>query len=267
MANQADLTRSELIEKANEVGFEITQRTFTDWVARGLLAQAHRSGAGRGSKAGTWSENQAVLLQVLLRLQPQAKHLHVLANIPVWLWLRHGDDYVDTTQAHRAMETWAEKNVVGARSQVKRTARELVSDLGSERPPSNTLVDGLALILTGKNTTTAMITKAIDQSVRPELSKLFAAPSLDRPIDDVEAYLRLLRWRIEGAQAFAPGQSHVSAATPEMEQARFAYRASRFGYTTSLGRNLDQLEINDEVNNACLQFSAQFGILRERTRP
>jgi hypothetical protein len=107
---QPEYTVDELVELALEAGFEASVRLICDWESLGLLDSPRRRplGRGRGSQKGVWSEAQKNLFLSLLhhRRQLPANRVAGLANIPVWLWLWWGDDFVPLRQARKALATW-----------------------------------------------------------------------------------------------------------------------------------------------------------------
>ncbi|MFK0014892.1 hypothetical protein [Streptomyces sp. NPDC091027] len=103
-----------MIENARAAGFDIQKRTIHDWIARGLLDQPVRRGAGRGSRPGLHSVNQRKLFLLLLSKREQMPKLPALALVPLGIWLWWGEEWVSTRQALKAFRTWFGD---GARSQ------------------------------------------------------------------------------------------------------------------------------------------------------
>ncbi|MGW6417177.1 hypothetical protein [Streptomyces sp. NPDC055055] len=95
-----------MLEDARAAGYDIQKRTIHDWVARGLLDQPVRRGAGRGSRPGLHSVNQRKLFLLLLSKREEMPKLPALALIPLGIWLWWGDEWVPTRQALRAFGTW-----------------------------------------------------------------------------------------------------------------------------------------------------------------
>lgn len=124
-------TKKELLDYARGHGFELKERTFNDWVQRGLIANATRQGRGPGQGvASVWSTNQAHLLLKLLDLHKETSRLADLARLPVGLWLYFGDDYVDTKQAMKAMKTWADGYGSVSSRRAGQPARDLAEQIG-----------------------------------------------------------------------------------------------------------------------------------------
>ncbi|MFD7963000.1 hypothetical protein ACFV5J_19580 [Streptomyces zaomyceticus] len=95
-----------MVEDARTAGYDIQKRTIHDWIARGLLDQPVRRGAGRGSRPGLHSVNQRKLFLLLLIKREEMPKLPTLALIPLGIWLWWGDEWVPTRQALRAFGTW-----------------------------------------------------------------------------------------------------------------------------------------------------------------
>ncbi|MFD7460266.1 MULTISPECIES: hypothetical protein [unclassified Streptomyces] len=99
-------TLEDMIEDARAAGFDLQKRTIHDWIARGLLDQPLRRGAGRGSRPGLHSENQRKLFLLLLTKRDEMPKLPMLALIPLSIWLWWGVNWVPTRQALKALATW-----------------------------------------------------------------------------------------------------------------------------------------------------------------
>lgn len=123
-------TKEELLTEAHDHGFDLTKRTFTNWVQKGLLANATREGRGPGAGVGSvWPDSQRRLLLKLLDEHSPTNRLASLAAIPVGMWLYFGDSYVDTKQTMKAMRTWADGVGKVSRRKAAAPARELAEQL------------------------------------------------------------------------------------------------------------------------------------------
>ena len=92
-------------------GFAPSKRLLSDWVSLGLLDQSTRRGLGRGKGTeATWPQQQLNLFLALLEKHPTVSHIAPLCNLPVFLWLWFGDEFVPTRQARRALMTWGGAN-------------------------------------------------------------------------------------------------------------------------------------------------------------
>jgi hypothetical protein len=107
----ATWTAEDLIAAASAAGLAATPRLIRNWTEEGLIDRPVVRGRGRarGVEAGVWSKLQLNLFVALLT-QRQTKGVRLdasLANVPVWLWLWYGDQYVPIRQVRRALRTWA----------------------------------------------------------------------------------------------------------------------------------------------------------------
>src|SRR5437660_1550469 len=105
-------TAEDLVRAAHERGFEdVSSRLVVDWVQRGLIDQPTKTGrgpgGGRGTRKGTWPRFQRDLfLREVDQHHDRARRIATLCNIPVFVWLWWGDDWVPLRQVVRAMDTY-----------------------------------------------------------------------------------------------------------------------------------------------------------------
>ena len=104
-------TLEQLRTEAAGIGQPISERALLDWVAQGLIDRPQRRGLGRGKgSVSTWPDEQRRLLLALLAkrgtILGDRKSIRALLNIPVWLWLYWGDQYVPLRQVRLALQTW-----------------------------------------------------------------------------------------------------------------------------------------------------------------
>lgn len=117
----------ELADLAAREGLSASPRLLRRWVQLGLIDRPLRRGLGRGRGVeATWSANQARLLLELLKAQTSGANIGALCRVPVWLWLRWGDDYVPVRQVRRAMRTWSEFARRPSWTDADRVARDVV---------------------------------------------------------------------------------------------------------------------------------------------
>src|SRR5712692_2245104 len=127
----------DLVREAHERGFkEVKPRLVVDWVQLGLLDKPTKTGrgkgGGRGTKKGVWPQHQADLFFSLLdQHRRQAKRIPTLCNIPVFVWLWWGDEFVPVRQVHRAMLTYAGAYRRSSATRARYSGREVARDLGS----------------------------------------------------------------------------------------------------------------------------------------
>jgi hypothetical protein len=102
-------TSNELVALAQAHDPSFKPRTLADWPGYGLLAEAEREGRGPSRGVGrSWTAPQAIVFLSVVRLRKDGKRRRSdLANVPVFLWLVFGEDYVPLGQVRRALATWA----------------------------------------------------------------------------------------------------------------------------------------------------------------
>lgn len=143
-------TRAELLEAATAQGTPASDRLVDDWVAVGLLDRPERRGLGRGrGSIATWSENQLELFLMLLhkRQRQGVRHQATLCNIPVFLWLYLGEEYVPLRQARRALGSWIGANRRSSWRRARHAARLVTEQLsypGAPRGVVKNLEDEIA---------------------------------------------------------------------------------------------------------------------------
>jgi hypothetical protein len=126
----SEYTKEQLIIESRELGYPVSEKKFERWVDWGLLDTATPVGRQRGAGVGRfWPERQRKLFLCLVE-QHEAHSIRVLGNIPIFIWLWWGEDYIPIWQARRLME-----NFTRARSP-RNWARQIVSDFA--RPGADT---------------------------------------------------------------------------------------------------------------------------------
>jgi len=134
-----EYSAGDLVQGAHDRDFQqVKQRLVVDWVQRGLLDKPRKTGrgagGGRGSKKGVWPEAQAELFFTLLdQHQRAATRIPTLCNIPVFVWLWWGDDYVPVRQVRRALGSYAGAYAKSSLAAGRYSARALTKDLGNPR--------------------------------------------------------------------------------------------------------------------------------------
>lgn len=124
-------TIDQLVADAAQAGYRVGVRLIRDWTELGLLEYPQRRPAGRGhgSRQAVYSANQRNLFLTLLHHRPNNK-IKSLARIPVGIWTYWGDEYVPTSQALRAMNTWLGDPRV-SKKQARQSAQEILRQLDS----------------------------------------------------------------------------------------------------------------------------------------
>ncbi len=120
-------TTETLLADAQARGHQATARLVVEWTRRGLLDRpvVRGKGQGKGRTKGEFSRNQRQLFLALLDKRALgATQFRSLAQVPIFIWLYFGDDYVPTRQIVRALASW-----VGDAGSSKERARETADQL------------------------------------------------------------------------------------------------------------------------------------------
>jgi hypothetical protein len=112
-------TLTQLRAEAAAVGHRVSERMVLGWVAQGLIDRPDRRGLGRGKgSVATWPDEQRRLFLALLakrgEIQSDRKPIRALLNLPVWLWLYWGDQYVPLRQVRLALRGWGPSALGGS---------------------------------------------------------------------------------------------------------------------------------------------------------
>ncbi len=277
-AGPRSYTKAELLQAARDAGFTPSGRLLTDWVTLGLLDQAQRRGLGHGKgTTATWPENQLKLFIALLEKRPQVKRIVALCNIPIWLWLWFGDDFVSLRQARRALATWA-----GARGQAdswqaaRGSAEELIGKFAhpdASRAARERLTEVIARTAYGKPFEADEVLAAFRPVFDPKgEGRTIGSPELSfRP----EHYVFIIESRLA---ALAGLRSQTTLDDGAFEWARTEYRVSRRDYAALVPRIAADPEaadaflhrtqsglvlaptLDDIVNQSCVDLLTVLGI-------
>jgi hypothetical protein len=197
---QQEGTIEDLLNDARARGFPATERLIHDWVALGLLDHPTRRsrGAKGGSEKALWSAAQRNTFRALVDKRPQVKGITALCNVPVFLWLWWGEEYVATRQARQALATWAGKGAVSlqaARRQA-REATEFLDDIGASRDQRDRLVKALSDTSYMARVDRNVLSDAIREVFDPEGGgRTFGSSLMPMSIDD---YVDLISARLLG---------------------------------------------------------------------
>lgn len=129
---EAGYTADDLIAAAIKAGHpELSARTITDWVQKGLLDQPARRSKGRnkGSDKALFPENQRDLLLLILDKRGDSSGIAHLLRIPIAIWLYWGDDYVPTRQALRALTEWARRHQTSSQARARDGVDGLIAQI------------------------------------------------------------------------------------------------------------------------------------------
>jgi hypothetical protein len=120
-------TIDDLIQDARALRFTATKRMIYDWVGLGLLDHPVRRTRGDGgSDKALWSPKQRNLFRILVMKRPQARRIWQLCQFPILFWLDFGTEYVPTSQAALAMQTWAHQNSSPSVRASRESARQIL---------------------------------------------------------------------------------------------------------------------------------------------
>ena len=214
-----------------------------DWIASGLLAGPHKHGLGRGrgSKA-LWSAEQANLFLRLLRARQGARRVKTLCNLPVWLWLTEGDDYVPLSQARRALATWATGSTWTAQRHARRAVRMTLDQLGREELPPTTRRQ-LEILLVD-----ALVTSKLDEVRLAQLGERQGSAK-------VEGLVRMMRARYMALRNLPRVDDGLYL------RARDLYRSFR------PAMHLGDPKLEETANRACLDLCTILGVLLSEGEP
>ncbi len=237
----ATYTAAEMVQAAKEAGYDrVSERLIDDWVASGLLDRPDGGSRGRYGRApGTWGENQVRLFLSLLEARGHTRAIPELCNVPVWLWLWWGDDYVPQRQMKKALATWATAAKKKNDSRATQGIDQLVRTWGSTDTPwaaTQRLAQTLpSMVHEGK---------VDEKRSRPHVASAFGRadgePARSTAEGDlsVDGYQRVFRAKVEAIArlttplqtAFTGGKRQSPIADDLFEWARVFYLTTRHGY-------------------------------------
>lgn len=144
--------KEDLLKAAVELGHPVSDRLLDEWVKAGLIDQPRRRGLGRGRGIeATWPESQLRLFRTVLgkKYSDRVKRIPTLCNIPVFIWLYWGEEFVPTRQVRRALGTWSGAHRRGSMRAAMYTARQVAAQFDSPqaRPQDrNKLIEAIARV-------------------------------------------------------------------------------------------------------------------------
>jgi len=195
-------TVDDLLRDAQSAGHHATRRLISDWVSVGLLDHPKRRGRGRGAGAAKalYSGQQRRLFRTLLARRSEVRHIRTLAQIPVFIWMYWGEEYVPLRQARRALMTWLGDARV-SKDRARRSARELLGQLDHSRATGDarrTMVNLVAeFAYTGRVDLTELrnaVTDVFEPEGKPRaLGHPAAALTADAVVTLLEARLKAVR--------------------------------------------------------------------------
>lgn len=223
-------TVDDLLNDARSAGYHATRRQISDWVSLGLLDYPKRRGRGRGGAAkALYSGQQRQLFLSLLAKRSEVRHIKPLAQIPVFIWMCWGEDYVPLRQARRAFMTWL-GDIRDSQDGARRSARALLGQLdhpGATETARRTLVNVVAEIAyTGHLDVPALqpaVTAVFEPDGKPRVLGHPAAPL------NADAVVTLLEARLTAARKLQEGQ----VSDEQLIGARYAHRLHMAEYVRS----------------------------------
>jgi hypothetical protein len=255
----------DLVAAAAAEDLAASERLVRRWVQLGLLDRPVVRGLGRGrGVVATWPESQKNLFVVLARYRDGGVPIDRLCRIPVWLWLRWGDEHVPLRQVRRALQTWVESTSTPTWSASETAAKGVVSQLaapGTRRSVRKRLQHAIASQAFG-GFDQASLREAAQDSIDgtppkprgPEGARL-----------DASQYAGLVGVRVAAI-------ARLGATTEEeFLRARSIYRATKASYErerprlaldTELGHLFERPTDDDEMNSACLDLITVLGIVQ-----
>ncbi len=128
--------KQEMVEAARKHGYDATVALLEDWIKKGLVGFAERSGLGRGrGSVAWWSGAQFTLFIECLKARKLGNlRIGQLCAFPMWRWLYWGNrGGVDLPQVKRAMATWVASVKKTTTDKERKGARRAVEKLQGAR--------------------------------------------------------------------------------------------------------------------------------------
>jgi hypothetical protein len=142
--------KQEMVEAARKLGYDATAALLEDWIKKGLVGFAQRSGLGRGrGSVAWWSAAQCTLFIECLKARKLGNlRIGQLCAFPVWRWIYWGDrGGVDLPQVRRAMATWVASVKKTTAGKERKDARRAVEKLqGAHSSEKLALINELTAI-------------------------------------------------------------------------------------------------------------------------
>ncbi|WP_445185548.1 hypothetical protein ACTXG6_45770 [Pseudonocardia sp. Cha107L01] len=253
-------TVDDLLADASGAGHSVSLRLVRDWGHLGLLDRPSRRPAGRhGSRKALYSANQRGLFLTLLHHRTRAASVRALAQVPIYLWLYWGDDYVPTRQARRAVGTWfgrdhktGQVNIRAGLAASRATARTWLPPLNHPHATAaarRELVDVVARIANTGNTDPGL-EMAIRAVFEPDLSRIERVLGPPEASLTVERMVDTINVRLIAAQRIK--QDRISIGLLEEARRSLGIYAPS-GLVLPVTRNLAGLEIVEWNLNKCAQ--------------
>jgi hypothetical protein len=266
-------TLNEMVESARRNGYSLKPRLVTDWVSKGLLDRPERVGLGRGrGSIATWPESQRQLLLTLLGQRPRAATaFDALLNVPVFVWLYFGDDWIPLRQIRRALSYWT-KSLTGApwHLAVGRATEDVqkIAHPRASHQDRKKLIEALARMRTRPLSTLADgLPELFHRVMDPESTGRPRGPA-GAPVDP-GAEMDLLRWRqialtrlkVEDGTGGVPDSAfHWGRWVLLKGLSAYSMNQPLFALNAELGTMFQQLDWNLLAANACVDLVTVIGM-------
>lgn len=268
-------TKAQLLDAAAMSGLEASPRLLRGWVQAGLLDHPERKGRGRARGiAATYSANQLQLFLTLLQHRRNGARPWQLANLPVWLWLRFGDEYVPLRQVRVALMTWRKAVVSTAWSRTDSSAAhvtQLLSAPGARQGRQRWLRTVLANVPGDLDVDLGELVEAARGVIDPERTGIPRGPVGAQLFP--EGYSELVAARVEALNAISDLAPRPFS-DEEFVSARNAYRRATADYRRhvqqfradpDIGKIFETRSPEQEINSACQNLSELLGLLRRNS--
>jgi hypothetical protein len=216
---------------SRSAGYHATRRLISDWVSLGLLDYPKRRGRGRGAGAAKahYSGQQRQLFLSLLAKRSEVRHVKPLAQIPVFIWMYWGVDYVPLRQARRAFMTWL-GDVRDSKDGARRSARALLGQLdhpGATETARRTLLNVMAEIAYTGHLDAPQLRQAVAAVFKPD-GKPRALGNPAAPLN-ADVVVTLLEARLTAVHKLQKNE----VSDEQLVQARNAHRLHMAEYVRS----------------------------------
>lgn len=285
-------TRAEMFEVLKDRGLTPpTQRTFSDWCERGLIDRSSsRPGAGRGkgSHGGRWPGTQVELLATIAGKRAEVGDIRravgALANIPVFIWLGWGEEYVPIRQVRRAVGTWA-AGYQQTRGEIGRTTSDtsrlanMFKAPGAKRADVTAFAKALADMSVSKRLEVAReLFDLGDKVIDPyDVGREFGAPGASIDVHGVVAAFIVLQYAsdhaaqdrladLRGATKFWFDDSHYRKARQHWLESHYEYQHMQPLLRVAGPAGIyEPLTLDDIANSACRNVLNLMGLTDPRT--
>lgn len=256
-------TKAELCEIAG-----VTPRLIDDWEQVGLIDRPRRVSRGRGGMApATWSENQKELLVQLVAHRQRTPHIPPLCNLPVWLWLWWGDDYVPLRQVRRAVKTWGAAAAPGSKRGVEAAARSMARTLrqpGTHRRAPAALVDAVVNTPPGARSAGG-IAEAANRVLGLRGGGDTVGPAGAVVSGEIYAEVVVMLTKTARDLDAIPDDLFEDArAVIQFAEAEYRERQPVFARDAALGHMFTPRDLNASVNEACKDLLLAMALLMEQ---